>query len=483
MTVYYINAGAHRTPDKTALIHNDRRLSYAQFARLIAAARGRLAAEALPAGGVTAILSQSLLTSWVLSAAARSLGRTTVCVSHVGRIGELALSNLTAVVMADDEPRFLADRAALPPVPLVVVASGIVHAAEGLDADLELPETGPLGDHILYTSGTTGAYKKVLVEASKQRARDGARAGVSEFDADTVFHAVDNGLWTGIGFKSPSAVWLSGGAVIVDQTEARYANFLRYDPTYAQTLPENLRAICEARGPDAQPSATLHLRCGGSLVPLALAERAVTRVAKRLTVGFSATELNAVVMLSTFREPDDLLWLRPITGQIEIVDDEGRDVGADVEGVFRIRLTALDSKGYLDNPQATARAFRDGCFYTGDLAVRRADGRVRILGRADDVLNVKGQKLAVGPIEENLQRGLGVEELCIFLGLARDGVEELVVAIRSKDPVDKADVLTRLGPSKIFDRVRVEVFPEFPRTQAGLSKIKRTELRRWVFPD
>ena len=143
----------------------------------------------------------------------------------------------------------------------------------------------------------------------------------------------------------------------------------------------------------------------------------------------------------------------------------------------------MDSTGYLDDPEATANAYRDGCFYAGDLAMRRADGRVRILGRADDVLNVKGQKMAVGPIEENLQRGLGVDELCVFLGMARDGVEELVVAIRSNTPLDKEDVLRRLGPSKIFDRVRIEVLAEFPRTQAGLSKIKRTELRRIVFPE
>ena len=128
------------------------------------------------------------------------------------------------------------------------------------------------------------------------------------------------------------------------------------------------------------------------------------------------------------------------------------------------------------------RAFRDGFFYPGDLAVRREDGRIRILGRAADVLNVRGRKVAVAPIERALQEGLGVEEVCLFLGMAADGVEELAVAVRSTRSLDEGEVLRRLGPSNIFERVRVVVLPEFPRTQAGSAKTKRTELRRIVFP-
>jgi acyl-coenzyme A synthetase/AMP-(fatty) acid ligase len=483
MTIQYINRWARETPDKTALIYNDTPVTYAQFARAVEATRQRLIVDGAPTAGVAAVLTGSIQSAWVLILAARALGLTTVMVTDVRRLGELTLRNLSCLLTPVDEPPPPSDPALVGVVHISVPAS-ILRAAEGLDSATGFVDPPRLGDHILYTSGTTGQYKKVLVEAVRQRARDQDRLDLAGMTSDTVFHATDFGLWTGIGFKSVSADWLAGGTVVIDQTDARYANFRRYAPTYAQTLPESLRAIIDASDPSVPPSTTMRLRCGGSLVPLSLAQRAVARISTWFTVGFSATELGSSAMQSDFHTPDDLLWLTPNRPhRVEIVDEGGAEVGPKVEGFLRFRLDDADSTGYLDDPEATAKAYRDGCFYTGDLAMRREDGRVRILGRADDVLNVKGQKLAVAPIEENLQRGLGVDELCVFLGMAADGVEELVVAIRSKEPLDKDDVLRRLGPSKIFDRVRIEVFPEFPRTQAGLSKIKRTELRRMVFPD
>ena len=52
----------------------------------------------------------------------------------------------------------------------------------------------------------------------------------------------------------------------------------------------------------------------------------------------------------------------------------------------------IDCKCYLDDDEATGKMFRDGCFCPGDMAVRRADGRVRILGRTADVLNIRGRR-------------------------------------------------------------------------------------------
>jgi acyl-coenzyme A synthetase/AMP-(fatty) acid ligase len=483
MTIQYINRWARETPVKTALIYNDTRVTYAEFARAAEATRQLLVAQRTPTEGVAAVLTSSIRTAWILILAARAIGLTTVMITDVRRLGELAIRGLSCVLTPGDEPPPPSDPS-LAGLVLITVPTSALHAAEGLDAAASLVDPPKLGDHILYTSGTTGHYKKVLIDSVRQDVRDQERLGISAFTADSVFHAMDFGLWTGIGFKSVSASWLAGGTSVIDQTDARYANFRRHSPTYTQTLPESLRAIIDASDPSIPPSTTMRLRCGGSLVPLSLAQRAVARISTWFTVGFSATELGAPVMMSDFHTPDDLIWLTPIrSGRVEIVDEGGAEVSPGVEGFLRFRLDETDSTEYLDDPEATAKAYRDGCFYTGDLAMRREDGRVRILGRADDVLNVKGQKLAVGPIEENLQRGLGVDELCVFLGMAADGVEELVVAIRSKSPLDREDVLRRLGPSKIFDRVRIEVFPEFPRTQAGLSKIKRTELRRMVFPD
>ena len=472
MTVERINHWAGVQPDKPALIHNDRPLTYSQLTGAIGAAHAHLADQDLAAGSTAIVLAQDLANAWLLVMAARSLGLTTVAVTSLGGIDGLRVRDVTCVLTADSERSLASGPTPLGARPIVVPLGALGDGATAPD--------GRWGDHILYTSGTTGGYKKVLVEGGLEARRNQARAELSHFTPQSVFHALDFGLWTGIGFKTPSAAWHAGGCVIIDQTDRRFSNFFKHGVTYCQTLPETLRALVAAH-PDREASDGLLLRVGGGFTPLALAEQAVRHLSKRLVIGFSATELTAQVMASEFRTVDDLNWMKPNPGRVvQVVDEEGSVAAPGVEGVLRIQLNELDNRSYLDDPATTAQVFRGGFFYSGDLAVAREDGRVRILGRAADVINIKGQKRAVGPMEETLQQGLGVDEVCVFSGLADDGIEELVVAVRSAKPLDKADVERRLGGSVIFDKVRVELFDDFPRTANG--KTRRLELRRMVFP-
>jgi acyl-coenzyme A synthetase/AMP-(fatty) acid ligase len=268
---------------------------------------------------------------------------------------------------------------------------------------------------------------------------------------------------------------------VVDQTPERDANFLAYPITYASTTPATLRPIVEARDPSAEPVDGLLLRCSGGFVPETLARQAVARICRNFVVGFASTEIADRLMQSRFETVEDLVWLLPrAEGRVEVVDGDGVECPPGVEGELRAFIAAGDSTGYLDDDEASGQVFRDGYFYPGDMAVRRADGRIRVLGRTGDVINVNGVKYAVAPIEQRLQQSLGVEEVCLFTGLSDGGVEELFVAIQSKSDLDPLDVERALGASALFEKIRVEFFREFPRTTAGLAKTRRSELRRLV---
>ena len=98
--------------------------------------------------------------------------------------------------------------------------------------------------------------------------------------------------------------------------------------------------------------------------------------------------------------------------KVQIVDEEGRDCSPGQEGDLRVLVRETDVTSYLDDEAASAKFFRDGYFYPGDIAVGRSDGRIRILGRAADVLNLQGQKIAVAPLEQRVQEFLGVSTVC-----------------------------------------------------------------------
>jgi long-chain acyl-CoA synthetase len=60
--------------------------------------------------------------------------------------------------------------------------------------------------------------------------------------------------------------------------------------------------------------------------------------------------------------------------------------------------------GYLGNPEATARRFRDGWFWSGDMGFLRSDGQLVINGRADDMMILNGVNIFPVEIERVLER-------------------------------------------------------------------------------
>ncbi|HEV2783552.1 MAG TPA: o-succinylbenzoate--CoA ligase [Actinophytocola sp.] len=95
--------------------------------------------------------------------------------------------------------------------------------------------------------------------------------------------------------------------------------------------------------------------------------------------------------------------------------------GVPLAGV-RVRIAAgglielagpMLASGYRLRPQETAAAFAGGWFRTGDLGRLRPDGSLEVLGRADDVINTGGVKVAAAAVERVLAAQPGVAEVCV----------------------------------------------------------------------
>ena len=123
---------------------------------------------------------------------------------------------------------------------------------------------------------------------------------------------------------------------------------------------------------------------------------------------------------------------RPTRGvDFRISDDPAAGAsgtGPDAAGELLIR-TPFGMLGYLDNPDLTQTAFRDGYFRTGDVARRRADGCVEIVGRIKEIVSRGGNKIAPAEIEALLCGHPAVAQaLCAGVPDARLG-EALHVAV------------------------------------------------------
>jgi malonyl-CoA/methylmalonyl-CoA synthetase len=137
--------------------------------------------------------------------------------------------------------------------------------------------------------------------------------------------------------------------------------------------------------------------------------------------------------------------------------------------------------GYLGKPEATAEAFVDGWFRTGDLARRGFDGYYQIVGRRSDLIITGGLNVYPAEVEAVLNEIEGVDESAV-IGLPDDDLGERVTAIVVPEKA-RADLTpssitaaarARLAPYKCPRQV--QIVDSLPRNAMG--KIEKAELRR-----
>jgi acyl-coenzyme A synthetase/AMP-(fatty) acid ligase len=452
--------------------------TYADFARSIERTRIFFETKNLPLGKTAIILQTPRLQVWLCVLALRALGLNTLCIRSIKEIETLKQKDITCCVVAEAdawwESHSLRDLPVL--TPEAIFSSG--------HSDDPLPEPNyavQFGGHILLTSGTTGTYKKVFLDAANEDQRNAARAHAYRLTRNVVYHAAGLCLWTTIGFRMPLAVWHTGGCVITDFGDGLFQNFFHHDVNFSIITGPMLKQLVKCKG--VRPiRENCELQITSGFLPMDLANAAMRRLTKNIGISYGSTELSTPAPLSRSSvEGEELYWLAPVDRKVRIVDENGDDCPPGQEGELRIQLRDFDCPSYLDDEKTSAKIFRDGFFCPGDIAVGRADGRVRVLGRAVDVLHLRGMKQAAAPYELAIQRALMVDEVCLFSGLNHAGEEELVVAIESDRtlPQSSVDQIARAFPE--FERIRIAYIKDFPRVATGTEKIARTVLRNLVF--
>jgi acyl-coenzyme A synthetase/AMP-(fatty) acid ligase len=483
MIVDRIYEWAKRQPEKPAVIWNDVPLSYRSFSNAIRTSCDCFQRENLPVGRTAIVLANGLLDAWIIVMALRTLGLNTISVDSIKQVESLKIRDVACIIVTQAEAAAGNLTGTATGGAKVVVVPPTIYSIKDTNELLVVQHyVRPFGGHILYTSGTTGTYKKVMLSGELEEGRNRTRAQFYSLDHNVIYHGTNFGLWTGNGFKTPSAIWYAGGCVVLDQRKERFQNFFLHSVTFAKLIPGKLKELLRARGPLARPIDGFSLSIGGGFLPIDLAEQAIQKLTDRLIVNYSATEINSVSLRSRFRTKDDLYWLMPTDERlVQIVDENDRECPIDQEGELRIFLSDIDCHHYLDDEEASARNFRDGFFYPGDTAVRREDGRIRILGRTADVVNLNGQKVAAAPIEQAIQHKLQVDEVCLFSGLTEQGHERVIVAIQSDRMIPRSQLEVVAHEFIPAESAWFTIRREFPRTEAGLRKTNRALLKKLVF--
>ncbi|MGW6656822.1 acyl-CoA synthetase [Rhodococcus sp. NPDC055024] len=165
--------------------------------------------------------------------------------------------------------------------------------------------------------------------------------------------------------------------------------------------------------------------------------------------------------------------------ETRVVDADGNDVADGESGEVLYRSPQL-CNGYWENPEATAEAFRDGWFHSGDLVVRDDEGFITVVDRIKDVINTGGILVASREVEDAVYTHPAVAEVAVIGTPDEKWIEAVTAIVVLKAGNDEltpealiAHVKERIAPFKVPKHVRFVA--ELPRNQSG--KLLKRELR------
>jgi len=173
---------------------------------------------------------------------------------------------------------------------------------------------------------------------------------------------------------------------------------------------------------------------------------------------------------------------------VELLSPAGSDaVAPGTVGEIAVRSAppGLLTPGYFEDETATAAAFRDGWFRTGDLARRDAGGRLHFMGRVKEAIRRRGENVSALEVETAIAAHPAVEE-CAVLGVpAEIGEEDILAVLTLREAgVDPAGLIRwlsgRLAPSQLPRYVRVvESLPHTPSHRIAKAEISREIAGDW----
>jgi crotonobetaine/carnitine-CoA ligase len=406
-------AGAERWPDRIAWTFDPGdRFTFADVARLTAGYAAVLRDRGISKGDRVAVLLANEpafpLTWLALSAIGAAMVPVNVRYQTADAEHVLRACGASAIVASE---RFLPLLERLPAdVPAlrnVLPAADIADAAASA-AHQELTAPDPAGTaNIQFTSGTTGRPKGCVLPHRYWTQLAGGL--VTEFpflsERDVMltaqpFHYIDPQWNVAAGLLSGAEVVILDGF----HPSSFWSKVRAHDVTYFYCLGAMptllLRMPADPADRDHRVRA---VQC--SAIPPALHRELEDRWGVGWYEAFGMTETGGDLRV-TDADHDELVGTgclgRPVSyRKVQIVDAEDQPVPTGQEGEITLAGPGM-MDGYLNDPEATARAMRDGWFHTGDLGRMDSVGRVYHTGRLKDMIRRSGENVAAREVEEVL---------------------------------------------------------------------------------
>jgi amino acid adenylation domain-containing protein len=445
-----VEANVRAHPDRLAVKHRDRTLSYAELnARANRIARLLLDGGAGPGDIVGMVLPRSV--DYVVAALAITktgaaylpidtsypVERISQVLGHAGVSHVVTIGAQSDAVLVDAEQLVLDDAATR-------ARLAAADPADPTDTDRRAPLTRDLPAYVLYTSGSTGRPKGVVI----------AHRAITN-RLHHMQHQIPLGPDDRLLQKTPAGfdvtvreVWwplLAGAAIVVADPDGHRdpayiaETIVAEDVTITHFVPSGLKVFL-AEPAAARCTGLRRVVCGGEALPAELQAWFAAVLPADLWNVYGPTE--AAVDVTSMRCPRDprpgpVLIGRPVWNtRLYVLDEQRRLLPAGETGELYLAGVQL-AEGYLGQPELTAERFVEdpygppgGRMYrSGDAARWRDDGVIEFFGRLDHQVKIRGFRVELEEIESVLLRDGQIGQAVCLLREDTPGDQRLVAYV------------------------------------------------------
>ncbi|MGP3980107.1 amino acid adenylation domain-containing protein [Streptomyces sp. KR80] len=492
---------ARRTPDATALVHDNRHTTYAELDARAETLAHRLLAQGVTAGAVVAVAVPRSADTLVALLGVMKVGAAYLPVDvdyPADRVRYMLADSGARTAVATEES--WARLPELEGVTRVVVGRGEDEAAVPVSARAAVhPDSAA---YLMYTSGSTGRPKGVVVT---HRAIVGQLSWTAERfgfgPGERVLHQYSTSFDPSV--QEIFAPLLTGATVVIARPDghrdpAYLAELIRRERVTNVDLVPSLYGALLAEEEAGQWWASLRRAfSGGEALPVPLARRWMERTGVPLFNVYGPTE--AVIQVTSWEagsEPGEEGTVpigRPVWNtRLYVLDRYLRPVAEGEPGELYIAGAQL-ARGYHGRTALTAERFvadpfggpGERMYRTGDLVLFSGDGVLTYLGRTDHQVKIRGNRIELGEVEARLRDEPAVGDVVV---VARDddrGVKQLVaylvpVAGANLDVAAVRDALSGSLPAPMVPShfVRLDALPLTPGGKIDHKALPAPEVRQ-----
>jgi long-chain acyl-CoA synthetase len=287
---------------------------------------------------------------------------------------------------------------------------------------------------ILYTTGTTGPKKGVMLSHTNLNS---AAENIIRFMKlkDDIIESLPMPFSHSFGFGRLRCVLEVGGSGIIEngflRPEYILGNLDKYQANVISSVPAGF-AILLGFYPDffrKTASQIKHIEIGSDFMDLKTKKQLIGFCPKaKICMHYGLTEASRAAFLDFSRDKNHLDTAGKPSHSVsfKILDATGKEAKTNNPGEILIQGDIV-MKGYWNKPELTAETLKGGWLRTGDSGFLDKNGYLHLLGRKEDIINIRGMKAASGEIEEILKQYKGICDAAVIGCLSGDKLSQVII--------------------------------------------------------